>query len=201
MLKGGWWISTCWTTVAKCAFGRSGPAQQGQTSRACTTALVICSGGKGTRSCLGCPGCPPIWRGESAEGLGGLTMSEEGGLEEVEESLRAAASCSSRRATVACNCCTCSRCVSCSVRCASNWARCFSTSARKRWHSAQGVVAASVMLLFYAPSARSARFFRRISPYSTYWECELKCARERLPIRLRGSALDMRFATARPAQD
>ena len=34
--------------------------------------------------------------------LGGLTMSEEGGLEEVEESLRAEASCSWRRATAAC---------------------------------------------------------------------------------------------------
>ena len=34
-------------------------------------------------------------------GLGGLTMSEDGGLDEVEESFRAAASCSWRRATVA----------------------------------------------------------------------------------------------------
>ena len=33
-------------------------------------------------------------------GLGGLTMSEDGGLEEVEESFLAAASCSLRRATV-----------------------------------------------------------------------------------------------------
>src|SRR3954468_1301306 len=91
-------------------------------------------------------------------------MSEEGGLEEVEESLRAAASCSCSPATVASNC---------------------SSLACKRWHSAQGVAAASVMLLFYAPSARPARFFRRISPYNTYWECELKCARERLPRRRR----------------
>ena len=34
-------------------------------------------------------------------GLGGLTMSEDGGLEEVEESFRAAASCAWRCATVA----------------------------------------------------------------------------------------------------
>src|SRR5271166_4470082 len=34
-------------------------------------------------------------------GLGGLTMSEDGGLDEVEESFLAAASCSWRRATVA----------------------------------------------------------------------------------------------------
>ena len=33
-------------------------------------------------------------------GLGGLTMSEDGGLDEVEESFLAAASCSLRRATV-----------------------------------------------------------------------------------------------------
>ena len=33
-------------------------------------------------------------------GLGGLTMSEDGGLHEVEESFLAAASCSWRRATV-----------------------------------------------------------------------------------------------------
>jgi len=47
-------------------------------------------------SCLECPSCPPIRRRswpEGGGGLGGLTMSDEGGLEEVEESLRAAASC------------------------------------------------------------------------------------------------------------
>src|SRR5947209_5473325 len=46
------------------------------------------------RSCLGCPGCPPglrpSWPSGGA-GLGGLTMSEEGGLEEVVESLRSLA--------------------------------------------------------------------------------------------------------------
>src|SRR3954465_1668002 len=54
------------------------------------------SGGKAARSCLGWPGCPPMRRLSRPGGggdLGGLTMSDEGGLEEVEESLRAAASC------------------------------------------------------------------------------------------------------------
>src|SRR3954470_20851605 len=54
------------------------------------------SGGKATRSCLGWPGCPPMRRLSwpcGGGGLGGLTMSEDGGLEEVEESLGAAASC------------------------------------------------------------------------------------------------------------
>src|SRR6266568_8484179 len=54
------------------------------------------SGGKATRSSLGWPGCPTIRRRSWPSGggdLGGLTRSEDGGLEEVEESLRAAASC------------------------------------------------------------------------------------------------------------
>src|SRR3954447_23201197 len=54
------------------------------------------SGGKAARSCLGWPGCPPMRRRSWPSGggdLGGLTMSDEGGLEEVEESFRAAASC------------------------------------------------------------------------------------------------------------
>src|SRR6185437_565623 len=47
--------------------------------------------------CNGWPGWPPRRRGAASSGsvgLGGLTRSEEGGLEEVEESLRAWASCS-----------------------------------------------------------------------------------------------------------
>src|SRR3954464_66676 len=54
------------------------------------------SGGKAARSCLGRPAWPPMRRRSWPCGggdLGGLTMSDEGGLEEVEESLRAAASC------------------------------------------------------------------------------------------------------------
>src|SRR3954469_22246078 len=56
----------------------------------------MASGGKAARSCLGWPGCPPMRRRSWPCGGGdlvGLTMSEDGGLEEVDESLRAAASC------------------------------------------------------------------------------------------------------------
>src|SRR4051812_31065928 len=77
--------------------GRRSWPQPGQASRRWSKAPASrASGGKATRSCLGCPGCPPILRlswPTGGGGLGGLTMSEEGGLEEVEESLRAAASC------------------------------------------------------------------------------------------------------------
>src|SRR3954466_9005122 len=54
------------------------------------------SGGQATRSCLGWPGWPPMRRLPWPCGGGdlvGSTMADEGGLEEVEESLRAAASC------------------------------------------------------------------------------------------------------------
>ena len=49
----------------------------------------MASGGKAMRSCLGWPGCPPMRRLSwpcDGGGLGGLTMSEDGGLDEVEES-------------------------------------------------------------------------------------------------------------------
>src|SRR5512135_3263419 len=62
----------------------------------------MASGGNAARSYLGCPGCPPIRRRSwpwGGGGLGGWTMSEEGGWEEVEASLRAAASCWPNRAT------------------------------------------------------------------------------------------------------
>src|ERR1700730_13570428 len=64
----------------------------------------MASGGNGSRSCLGCPGWPPILRRSwpsGGAGFGGLTMSEEGGLEDVAEFLRAAASCSWSLAMVA----------------------------------------------------------------------------------------------------
>src|SRR5512135_1928827 len=81
---------------------RSWP-QQGQEPRRWSKAPALtASGGKATRSCLGWPGCPPMRRLSwpcGGGGLGGLTMSEDGGLEEVEESLRAAASCWPNRAT------------------------------------------------------------------------------------------------------
>ena len=62
------------------------------------------SGGNSSRWCAGCPGWPPGWRRSwpgGGCGLGGLTMSEEGGLDEFEESLRAAASCFCNCSTVA----------------------------------------------------------------------------------------------------
>src|SRR5271165_219757 len=119
MVNGGFSTSTCCTMRARSALRCTGPPQQGQTSRGCSSKWVICSAGKGCRSCLVCPGWPPMERlaPSSRAGLG-LTMSEDGGLEEVEESLRAAARTSRRRASseetessLACSAltCTCSR--------------------------------------------------------------------------------------------
>src|SRR5689334_21408612 len=78
-----------------------------------------------------------------------LTMSEEGGLEEVEESLRAEASCSWRRETIACNC--------------SSWMRCCSSCSCNRWHPSQLFVASSAMLTFYSRPVRSASYGRERS--------------------------------------
>src|SRR3954465_15994680 len=50
----------------------------------------MASGPKAERSCLGWPGCPPMRRLSwpcGGGGLGGLTMSEDGGLDDVEEAL------------------------------------------------------------------------------------------------------------------
>ena len=65
-------------------------------SRACRgTKWLTASGGNGDRRCCSCPGCPPFFRFLPPLGSGffGLTMSLDGGLEEVEEFLRAAANC------------------------------------------------------------------------------------------------------------
>ncbi len=70
------------------------PPQSGQASSLWSCTRSTRSGENGGRSCLGCPGCPPILRLDLLglpEG-GGPVMSLEGGLEEVEEFLRAAAS-------------------------------------------------------------------------------------------------------------
>src|SRR5947207_3334758 len=101
MTKGGFSTSTCCTTLAKWALRRRGPPQQGQASSVCSSKRLTCSGGNGWRSCLGWPGWPPRERWASSGGCGGLglTMSEDGGLDEVEESLRATASCSRRETT------------------------------------------------------------------------------------------------------
>src|SRR5260370_29390201 len=130
MVNGGFWTSTCCTTRAKWALRRRGPPQQGQTSRVCSTKRLTCSGGNGSRSCLGWPGWPPMERLPPSAGSGGLglTMSEEGGLDEVEEFLRAAASCSRNRAISACK---------------------ESTCACNRWQPAHAFWAAVSILLFY----------------------------------------------------
>ena len=55
---------------------------------------------------MGWPGCPPAGRAVCwawGGALGGLTMSEDGGFDDVEEFFRAWASCSCTRASVACN--------------------------------------------------------------------------------------------------
>src|SRR5262245_63722398 len=61
--------------------------------------------------------------------LGGLTMSEDGGLDDVEEFFRAWASCCCRWARLACN--------------ASIWARCASSCSCRRLQPGQEVAAAS----------------------------------------------------------
>src|SRR5262245_13550536 len=67
-------------------------------------------------------------------------MSEEGGLEEVEESLRAVTSCCSRRETVAVR-------VTNSARCCSSKTRCSSSCACNSWQWGQEGAAASAMPL------------------------------------------------------
>jgi hypothetical protein len=67
--------------------------------------------------------------------LGGFTMSEEGGLEDVEESLRAAANCSWSWATAA----------------RKDW-----ISSCKRWHPGQGVAVSAPILSFYDLPVRPA---------------------------------------------
>ena len=66
------------------------------------------SGGNGGRSCLGCPGWPPIFRllcDPIGGDLGGLTMSLEGGFDDVVEFFRAVAS-SLYRWLIRCACCS-----------------------------------------------------------------------------------------------
>src|SRR5579884_3262991 len=103
-------------------------------------------GGSRARSCLVWPGCPPrlrlAWPAGGA-GLGGLTMSEEGGLEEVDESLVAAASLCCKDWTSWVSAATaCSR--------ARTWAC-------SRAQLAQGVGVVVLILPSYDPDAPAAR--------------------------------------------
>src|SRR5262245_42511984 len=125
--------------VGRTSWPQSGQQGWGRWSKKSLTT----SAGNKARSCLGWPGWPPGGRGvcSAEEDLGGLTMSEEGGLEEVEESLRAEASCSCRRATVACR--------------ASIWTHCASSCSCKRWHPGQGLAASSAILWVYDLCASS----------------------------------------------
>src|SRR3954454_21052176 len=97
----------------------------------------MASGGKAARSCLGWPGWPPMRRLSCPCGggdLGGLTMSEDGGLEEVEESLRKAASCCPSWAT------TCLRAASSASRA--------STRAWSRRHLVQRTASLALMAVY-----------------------------------------------------
>src|SRR5262245_15314837 len=82
-------------------------------------------------------------------------MSEEGGKDEVEESLRAQASCSCSCATVAWRASSCTRRAS-SCSC-------------KRWHSGQGGAAALAMPSFYASLAPLALPCERAPSENTLW--------------------------------
>src|SRR5712692_9227285 len=61
----------------------------------------ICSGAKGGRSWRGCPGWAPMVRCRLPLGRGGLTISLEGGFEELPEFFRALARSASKSATLA----------------------------------------------------------------------------------------------------
>src|SRR5262249_51462053 len=95
---------------------------------------VTCSAGKGSLSCLGWPGWPPMERLASVAGADlGLTMSEEGSLDEVEEFFLAAANCSHSWVTSASN--------------ASTRACKASTCACNRWHCRHDCLAGLAMIL------------------------------------------------------
>jgi hypothetical protein len=93
-------ISTCWSTSGSHRERTNEPPQSGQQSSVWGWKWLTASGGNGDRKCCSCPGCPPFFRFLPPLGSGffGLTMSLDGGLEEVEESLRAAANCCCRPA-------------------------------------------------------------------------------------------------------
>src|SRR5437870_6868171 len=103
------WRSTCWTTWGGSLVSASRPPQSGQCDKRWGYVAVTSSALKGTRTCGSCPGCPPMprlgWFG-SAGGLVGLTMSDDGGLDDVEESFFAAANCFWSCWSASSKCCT-----------------------------------------------------------------------------------------------
>src|SRR5579862_9908406 len=97
MRSGGAAMSTCCTTRRQPPLRRKTLPQPGQACSVCDSKCVTCSGANGTRSWWACPGCPPGGRELAPPDAGGLTRSEDGGFDEVDESFCAAASCSWRR--------------------------------------------------------------------------------------------------------
>src|SRR4051794_29012030 len=106
--------STCATTYGAAVLAVRSPPQSGQQGKWYSCTQSICSGSNGGRTLAPWPGWAPRFRGVAVLGFGGLTMSLDGGLDEFDEFLRAAANSASRRATRALN----SR-----IRSSSSWQR------------------------------------------------------------------------------
>ena len=136
------------------------------------------------------PGCPPglrvAWPWGGA-GLGGLTMSEEGGLEEFEESLCAAASCFCNSTTVA------SR--------ASNRACRLSSCACNRWQFAHGGVASLIMEPDSILPRSRVQHCERLRGMNRYFDAgqHLHGSREACRLHCRAWALLWNFAPWHPA--
>src|ERR1039458_2424107 len=86
-------ISPCCRTSGGRLASRSEPPHSGQQSSVYGSKWLTASGGNGLRRCCSCPGCAPRFRflPSLRGGLGGLIISLEGGLEEVEGVFCAAA--------------------------------------------------------------------------------------------------------------
>ena len=101
-------ISTCWIIRGACCVRRPCRPHSGQVHPVYASETSTASGGNGGRSCLGCPGWPPIFRflcDPVGGDLGGLTMSLEGGFDDVVEFFRAVAS-SLSSSSIRCACCS-----------------------------------------------------------------------------------------------
>ena len=92
----------------RCGARRPGQPRSGPVHPADASVTATASGGNGGRSCLGCPGWPRIFRflcDPVGGDLGGLTMSLEGGFDDVVEFFRAVAS-SLSSWLIRCVCCS-----------------------------------------------------------------------------------------------